>query len=117
MSDSTQPPTVVDQQASASVIPLFTEVVLDDGAIQAERLALLAEIVAEQFSNPGPGPVDGGGRLVLMMAAGHAECVAHLARVAADRERPGARVLMAALLSATCRAASCRSRSDAAGPV
>jgi hypothetical protein len=87
VSDSTQPPTVVDPHASASVIPLFTEVVLDDGAIQAERLALLAEIVAEQFSNPGPAPADGGGRLVLTMAAGHAECVAHLARVAADRER------------------------------
>jgi hypothetical protein len=87
VSDPTQPPTVVDPHASASVIPLFTEVVLDDGAIQAERLALLAEIVAEQFSNPGPAPVDGGGRLVLTMAARHAECVAHLARVAADRER------------------------------
>jgi hypothetical protein len=86
VSDSTQPPTVVDPHASASVIPPFTEVVLDDGAIQAERLALLAEIVAEQFSN-GPAPADGGGRLVLTMAAGHAECVAHLARVAADRER------------------------------
>jgi hypothetical protein len=87
VSDSTQPPTVVDQHVSAIVIPLFTEVVLDDGAIQAERLALLAEIVAEQFSNPGPAPVDGGGRSARLAAARHAECVAHLARVAADRER------------------------------
>jgi hypothetical protein len=87
VSDSTQPPTVVDPHASASVIPLFTEVVLDDGAIQSERLAALAEIVAEQFSNPGPAPADGGGRLALTMAAGHAECLANLARMAADRER------------------------------
>ena len=117
MSDFTQPPTVVDQQASTSVIPLFTEVVLDDGAIQAARLALLAEIVAEQFSNPGPAPADGGGRLVLTMAAGHAECVAHLARVAADWNEPGVRPLMAALLPAMCRAASWWGRSDAAEPV
>ena len=86
MSDSTQLPTVVDQQASTSVIPLFTEVVLDDGAIQAERLALLAQLGAEQFHNAGPTKSEGS-RLRWLLAARHMECAAHLARMVADRER------------------------------
>jgi hypothetical protein len=68
------------------VIPLFTEVVLDDRAIQAERLALLAELGAEQFHNAGSTQPEGG-RSRWRLAARHMECAAHLARMVADREQ------------------------------
>jgi hypothetical protein len=85
VSNSTQAQATVDH-ASASVIPLFTEVVLDDGAIQAERLALLAQLGAEQFHNAGPTHSEGG-RSRWLLAARHMECAAHLARMVADQER------------------------------
>jgi hypothetical protein len=86
VSNSTQAQAAVGQHASASVIPLFTEVVVDDGAIQAERLALLAELGAEQFHNAGPTQSESGRRRWLL-AARHMKCAAHLARMVADRER------------------------------
>jgi hypothetical protein len=68
------------------VTALFTDVVLDDTAVRAERLALLAELTAEQL---GTGYACAG---VATSVAGldvvrHLECAASLARVVADRER------------------------------
>ena len=68
-----------------SVSALFTDVVLDDAAIRAQRLALLAELTAEQFSLAYVGAPDRGHAAEL--AARHLELAAGLAREAADRER------------------------------
>jgi hypothetical protein len=86
MSKSTQLHTSVDQDGTQNVVGLFTEVALDRKAIQAERLALLAELVAEQFSNS-DADAAGDGRPAQLSAVRHLERAANLAREAADRER------------------------------
>jgi len=86
MSNFTRPHTSVDQEARANVVGLFTEVALDRRAIQAERLALLAELVAEQFSNAGADVAEEG-RPAVLAAIHHLERAADLAREAANRER------------------------------
>jgi hypothetical protein len=68
------------------VVGLFTEVALDRKAIQAERLALLAELVAEQFGYT-DADAAGHGRPAVLAAVHHLERAADLAREAADRER------------------------------
>ena len=85
MSNTTRPQTGVDQCTPGNVIALFTEVALDSGAIHAERLALLAELVAEQFRNAGSDAESG--KFAQLAAAQHVECAAQLAREAADRGR------------------------------
>ena len=69
-----------------SVTALFTDVVLDDAAIRAQRLALLAELTAEQFSLAYLGAADRA-HAAETAAAQHLELAAGLAREAADRER------------------------------
>ena len=69
-----------------SVTALFTDVVLDDAAIRAQRLALLAELTAEQFSLAYVGATDRG-HAAETAAARHLEIAAGLAREAADRQR------------------------------
>jgi hypothetical protein len=69
-----------------SVSSLFCEVVLDAEAIQAQRLALLAELTAERF-----GRTHLGGRSVAhtpeVWAVFNLELTAYLARQVAERER------------------------------
>jgi hypothetical protein len=69
-----------------SVTSLFTNVVLDDASVQAERLALLVELTAERFGHAygRPRVCDD---LTGLAAARHLERAASLAREAADRER------------------------------
>ena len=86
MSNSTRLHTSVDQNGPPNVVGLFTEVALDRKAIQAERLALLAELVAEQFRNAGADVAEDG-RPAVLAAMHHLERAADLAREAADRER------------------------------
>ena len=86
MSNTTRPQTGVDQRTPGNVIALFTEVVLDSRAIHAERLALLAELVAEQFTNAGADAAEGV-QFAQLPAAQHVECAAQLARAAAEREQ------------------------------
>jgi hypothetical protein len=69
-----------------SLTALFTDVVLDDAAIRAQRLALLAELTAEQFSLAYVGVADRSGAAEIA-ATRHLELAAGLAREAADRER------------------------------
>jgi hypothetical protein len=71
---------------AVSVTPLYTDVVLDDAAVQAERLALLVELTAERFGHAQahPSVCDD---LTGLAAARHLERAASLAREAADRER------------------------------
>jgi hypothetical protein len=69
-----------------SVTPLFTNVVLDDAAVQAERLALLVELTAERFGHA-YAPPKGCDDLTGLAAIRHLERAAGLAREAADRER------------------------------
>jgi hypothetical protein len=65
---------------------LWADVVLDDAAIEAQRLALLAELTAERFDLA---YVRGGerGNPTELAAARHLERGARLAREAAERER------------------------------
>ena len=69
-----------------NVTALFADVVLDDTAVRTERLAVLAELTAEQL---GKGYACAGvaasvaGRDVLR----HLECAASLAREVAEKER------------------------------
>ena len=86
MSNATRPQTGVDQRTPGNVLALFTEVVLDSTAIHAERLALLAELVAEQFRSARTDAAESG-QVAQLAAARHFECAARLARAAADRER------------------------------
>ena len=85
MSDCTRLRSAADQHRP-NVTALFTDVVLDDTAVRTERLALLAELTAEQL---GKGYACVGvaasvaGRDVLR----HLECAAGLAREVAERER------------------------------
>lgn len=99
MSNSTRLQTTVDQDAPAGVVALFAEVALDRRATRAERLALLVELVAEQFSSAGADAA-GDGRSAQLAAARHLERAANLARKAADRER--------ARCAADCRPATGR---------
>src|SRR5215207_4600700 len=69
-----------------SVTALFTDVVLDDAAVRTQRLALLAELTAEQFSIAYVGAADRGDAAEIA-ATRHLELAAGLAREAADRER------------------------------
>ncbi|MGH3737780.1 MAG: hypothetical protein ACRDT6_19535 [Micromonosporaceae bacterium] len=69
-----------------SVTALFTDVVLDDAAVRAQRLALLAELTAEQFSLAYVGAADRG-HASEVAAVRHLELAAGLARRVADRER------------------------------
>jgi hypothetical protein len=69
-----------------SVTALFTDVILDDAAVRAQRLALLAELTAEQFSLAYVGAADRV-HAAELTAARHLELAARLAREAADRER------------------------------
>lgn len=103
MSNSTRLQATVDQAAPADVVALFAEVALDRKAIRAERLALLAELVAEQFSNAGADAAEDG-RSAQLAAARHLERAANLARKAADRER--------ARCAAGCRPATRRGPDD-----
>jgi hypothetical protein len=86
MLDSTQPTRPVEQPGEASVTPLWTDVVLDDTAIEAQRLALLAELTAERFDLA---YVRAGhrGNPTELAAARHLERGARLAREAAELER------------------------------
>ena len=86
MVDSTQAVHPVEQLHTATVTSLWTEVVLDDTAIEAQRLALLAELTAERFDLA---YVRGGerGNPTELAAARHLERGARLAREAAERER------------------------------
>ena len=85
MSDSTQPPGAVEC-AAATITGLWTDVVLDDAAIEAQRLALLAELTAERFSMA---YVRAGqrGNPTELAAARHLERGARLAREAAELDR------------------------------
>jgi hypothetical protein len=78
-------PAVDSGSFAMSVTGLFTDGVLDDAAIRAQRLALLVELTAEQFSLAYVGAADRGHAAEL--AARHLELAAWLARKAADRER------------------------------
>jgi hypothetical protein len=86
MLDSTQAVRPVEQQRTAKVTSLFTGVVLDDAAIEAQRLALLAELTAERFDLAYVRTGERGNPTELA-AARHLERGARLAREAAERER------------------------------
>ena len=85
MSDSTQPSRAVER-AAATVTGLWIDVVLDDAAIEAHRLALLAELTAERFNMT---YVRAGqrGNPIELAAARHLERGARLAREAAELDR------------------------------
>jgi hypothetical protein len=68
------------------VTALFTDIVLDEAAIRAQRLALLVELTAEQFSLAHVGAADRD-HAVVLAASRHLELAAGLAREVADRER------------------------------
>ena len=85
MSDSTQPSRAVER-ATATVAVLWTDVVLDDAAIEAQRLALLAELTAERF-NMAYVRAGQHGNPTELAAARHLERGARLAREAADLGR------------------------------
>jgi hypothetical protein len=74
------------QRPGAGVTSLWTEAVLDDQAIDAQRLALLAELTAERFDLA---YVRAGARgsSTELAAARHLERGARLAREAAEQER------------------------------
>jgi hypothetical protein len=85
VSDCTRRRSAADQHRP-NVTALFTDVVLDDTAVRTERLALLAELTAEQL---GMGYACAG---VAVSDAGldvlrHLECAASLAREVAEGER------------------------------
>jgi hypothetical protein len=86
MLDSTQAVRPVEHQRTATVTSLWTDVVLDDAAIEAQRLAVLAELTAERFDLA---YVRAGqrGNSTELAAARHLEQGARLAREAAERER------------------------------
>ena len=86
MVDSTHAVHPVEQQRTATVASLWTGVVLDDAAIETQRLALLAELTAERFDLA---YVRGGerGNPTELAAVRHLERGARLAREAAERER------------------------------
>jgi hypothetical protein len=86
MLDSTQAVHPVEQQLTATVTSLWTDVVLDDAAIAAQRLALLAELTAERFDLAYVRAGQRGNQTELA-AARHLERGARLARDAAERER------------------------------
>lgn len=86
MSNITRPQTGVDQRTPGNVLARFSEVVLDGRAIHAVRLALLAELVAEQFRDIRTVAAESG-QVARPAAAWHLERAAQLARAAADRER------------------------------
>jgi hypothetical protein len=86
MLNATQPTRPVEQPGEASVTPLWTDVVLDDKAIEAQRLALLAELTAERFDMAYVRTGDRGNPTELA-AARHLERGARLAREAAEQER------------------------------
>ena len=69
-----------------SVSSLFCEVVLDAEAIQAQRLALLAELTAECFASAHLG-ARSDAHTPEAWAVFHLELAAYLARQVADRER------------------------------
>ena len=86
MVDSTQAVRPAEQQCTATVTSLWTDVVLDDAAIEAQRLALLAELTAERF-NLAYVRAGQRGNPTELAAARHLERGARLAREAADLDR------------------------------
>jgi hypothetical protein len=85
VSDSTQPPRAIER-FTATVTGLWTEVVLDGAAIEAQRLALLAELTAERF-NMAYVRAGQRGNPTELAAARHLERGARLAREAAELDR------------------------------
>jgi hypothetical protein len=69
-----------------SVSSLYCGVVLDAEAIQAQRLALLAELTAERFASAHLG-ARGDAHAPEAWAVFHLELAAYLARQVAERER------------------------------
>ena len=86
MLDSTQAVRPVEQQRTATVTSLWTDVVLDEAAIEAQRLAVLAELTAERFDLAYVRAGERGNPTELA-AARYLERGARLAREAAERER------------------------------
>jgi len=74
------------RRCAMSVSSLFCEVVLDAEAIQAQRLALLAELTAECFASAHLG-ARSDAHAPEAWAVFHLELAAYLARQVAERER------------------------------
>jgi hypothetical protein len=68
------------------VTALFADVVLDDTAVRTERLALLAELTAEQLGQ-GYACVGVAASVAGLDVLRHLECAASLAREVAEGER------------------------------
>jgi hypothetical protein len=86
MLDSTQAVRPAERQRTATVTSLWTDVVLDEAAIESQRLALLAELTAERFDLKYVRAGERGNSTELA-AARHLERGARLARQAAEQER------------------------------